>query len=288
MAIDIINPRRVAVALPCTKKGPTYQVDKILRSFLTRRGWTLMKVGRSYATMTPSDGTKAPFVFDVDIPTPDQVVAVAKERHVVQEPWAGKFGEWLAIYIPPRGWTTTKMDPVTGKPISKPEHGGIIPASFCVGFRLFWHAEVLFQNGEAAYYESESQPIQLQLQLQPTGFVSPDEIPSTVPLVEGAACRITVNAYERSPEARRQCIEAHGTRCCICGFNFGAVYGAEAEGYIHIHHIRRISEIGGEYIVDPVLDLRPVCPNCHAVLHLGGRCGTIEEVRQLLEQQGHA
>lgn len=43
-----------------------------------------------------------------------------------------------------------------------------------------------------------------------------------------------------------------------------------------------MSEIGMEYEVDPIADLRPVCPNCHAVLHLGGECRGIEEVRQLL------
>jgi predicted HNH restriction endonuclease len=36
-------------------------------------------------------------------------------------------------------------------------------------------------------------------------------------------------------------------------------------------------------VVDPVDDLRPVCPNCHAVLHLS-QCRSIEEVRQLLAQ----
>lgn len=116
----------------------------------------------------------------------------------------------------------------------------------------------------------------------PPGFTSPDEVPSRVPLIEGAVCRITVNAYERNPEARRQCIAAHGTACCICGFRFGLEYGPEAEGYIHVHHVRPLAEVEGEYVVDPVEDLRPVCPNCHAVLHLGGRCRTIEEVKQLL------
>jgi 5-methylcytosine-specific restriction protein A len=43
-----------------------------------------------------------------------------------------------------------------------------------------------------------------------------------------------------------------------------------------------LSEVSGEYIVDPVEDLRPVCPNCHAVLHLGGSCRSIENVKQSL------
>ena len=119
----------------------------------------------------------------------------------------------------------------------------------------------------------------------PGGFVLPDEVLPAAPLVEGSVCRITVNAYERNPEARRRCITAHGTKCCICEFSFGAVYGAEADGYIHVHHVRPLSEVKGEYVIDPVEDLRPVCPNCHAVLHKGGRCRTIEEVRRLLERQ---
>jgi putative restriction endonuclease len=107
----------------------------------------------------------------------------------------------------------------------------------------------------------------------------PEEIAATTaPLVEGAICRVSVNSYERNPEARRRCIEAHGTNCCICGFNFGAAYGEVAEGYIHVHHLRPLSEVGGEYVVDPVADLRPVCPNCHAVLHRRIPAFSIEEV----------
>lgn len=111
----------------------------------------------------------------------------------------------------------------------------------------------------------------------------PDELDAAIPMREGARYQVLVNAYERNLEARRQCIAAHGTDCCICGFSFGAVYGEVAEGYIHVHHVKPLSEVGGEYVVDPVEDLRPVCPNCHAVLHLGGRCRTIDEARRLLQ-----
>ena len=110
------------------------------------------------------------------------------------------------------------------------------------------------------------------------GFASPDEVRAAGSLVEGAVCRVTVNAYERNPEA-------HQPRCYPCGFDFGAAYGPEFTGFIHVHHLRPLSEVGGEYAVDPVEDLRPVCPNCHAVIHHGGRLRSIEEVRQLLVQQ---
>lgn len=116
----------------------------------------------------------------------------------------------------------------------------------------------------------------------PTAFASPDEELGHPPLVEGVVYRVSVNAYERNPEARRRCIEAHGTMCAICRFSFGAVYGEVAEGYIHVHHVRPLSEIGGQYVVDPVEDLRPVCPNCHAVLHRRVPAYSIEEARAFL------
>src|SRR5690606_12073277 len=88
------------------------------------------------------------------------------------------------------------------------------------------------------------------------------------PLMEGTMSRIVVNAYERNPVARRRCIEHHGSSCTVCGFDFGAFYGPIAAGVIHVHHLRPVSSEPGESrVVDPIEDLRPVCPNCHVVLH---------------------
>lgn len=121
--------------------------------------------------------------------------------------------------------------------------------------------------------------------VEEAAFLLPEEIAATTaPMMEGAVYRVSVNAYERNPEARRRCIEAHGTKCCICGFSFGVVYGDVAEGYIHVHHLRPMSEIDGEYLVDPVSDLRPVCPNCHAVIHRRIPAFSIEEARAFLKQ----
>jgi len=86
-------------------------------------------------------------------------------------------------------------------------------------------------------------------------------------LVEGAKKIVEVNAYERNPVARAKCIEYHGCCCKICGIDFEKAYGDFAKGFIHVHHIKPIHEIGEEYEVDPINDLIPVCPNCHAMLH---------------------
>lgn len=65
--------------------------------------------------------------------------------------------------------------------------------------------------------------------------------------------------------------------------NFEIAYGPEGVGLIHVHHLRQIGGIGAEYLVDPIQDLRPVCPNCHAVIHRGNPIHSIEAVRAMLE-----
>jgi len=97
--------------------------------------------------------------------------------------------------------------------------------------------------------------------------LSPEEGPSEGSLVEGAAMQVTVNAYERNPEARRRCIAHYGCRCFVCGFDFAARYGDLGEGFIEVHHLVPLFEIQTEYKVDPIRDLRPLCPNCHAMIH---------------------
>jgi len=121
------------------------------------------------------------------------------------------------------------------------------------------------------------------LQTEP-GIPLTEELVDTSGLMEGAFRRVAINAYERNPEARRQCIAHYGAVCCICGFDFGKEYGDIAKGFIHVHHLRSLSELKAEYEVDPIKDMRPVCPNCHAVLHLGGKSFSIEEVKLFLRR----
>jgi 5-methylcytosine-specific restriction protein A len=115
----------------------------------------------------------------------------------------------------------------------------------------------------------------------PQSFL-PEEVTEPSRYMEGACRRISVNAFERDEKARRRCTEHHGTKCCVCGFDFGAVYGVQFAGFIHVHHLRPLSEARGEYMVDPVEDLRPVCPNCHAVIHRRDGLRGISEVQGLM------
>lgn len=87
-------------------------------------------------------------------------------------------------------------------------------------------------------------------------------------LLEGAKFTTLVSVYERPRAARLQCLEAHGTVCFGCGFDFGAFYGPDAEGLIEVHHLKPISQSGGRRRVDPIKDLIPLCANCHRVVHM--------------------
>ncbi|GHV17092.1 hypothetical protein FACS189493_4080 [Spirochaetia bacterium] len=95
----------------------------------------------------------------------------------------------------------------------------------------------------------------------------PEEIDETAVLAEGAKMRVTINAYERSDDARRRCIAHYGTKCQICEVDLASIYGATLSGKIMVHHITPLAKIDAQYIVDPINDLIPVCPNCHFALH---------------------
>jgi len=103
-------------------------------------------------------------------------------------------------------------------------------------------------------------------------------------LIEGAKRTITVNSYERNKKARELCVKHYGTICQVCEFDFEQTYGAIGKGFIHIHHVVSMADIGEEYEVNPIIDLRPVCPNCHAMLHKTEPPLTIEELKEILKK----
>lgn len=105
--------------------------------------------------------------------------------------------------------------------------------------------------------------------------------------IEGKTKNVVQTSYERNTEAREAreaCLEHYGFSCKVCDFNFGERFGEVGEGFIHVHHIKQISEIGEEYEIDPISDLAPVCPNCHAMIHSKKPAFTVEEIRSLLKE----
>jgi hypothetical protein len=156
-----------------------------------------------------------------------------------------------------RGTLSTTWDPMKGKKSDAKRVGTVRRR----------HAEHSIDDGDAAV-----PPL-------------PEEVDDSIRFPEGATTRITINAYERNARARTSCIRHYGVSCTVCGFNFETVYGELGKGFIHVHHVRVIASIGEEYEVDPVTDLRPVCPNCHAMLHQRRPALPIDELRSIRQRR---
>ena len=116
----------------------------------------------------------------------------------------------------------------------------------------------------------------------------PEEICDTdIDYYECEYTTINVNAYERNVKARKACLDHYGFYCFVCGASLEKVYGSIAQSFIHVHHIIPLSRIKKGYLVNGVQDLRPVCPNCHAILHRQymGKNISIEELQRLIRSE---
>lgn len=111
----------------------------------------------------------------------------------------------------------------------------------------------------------------------------PEELPQNLPIIEGAKKLILVNRYERDSSARQKCIDKWGVKCFACGLDFEKRYGERGAGFIHVHHLTPISQVGKKYELDPVNDLRPLCPNCHAVIHRSSPIISIDELKMIIK-----
>lgn len=144
----------------------------------------------------------------------------------------------------------------------------------------------IYQGKAQPVKANDEEPVQIVWRFpaaeDDVGDRMPGEIPGGSDYPEGSVRRVTVDKYERNRGAREKCIEHWGAQCLACGFDFGDRYGEIGEGYIHVHHRVPLKDVGGECTVDPVEDLRPVCPNCHAMIHQRETPLTISEVKELL------
>lgn len=112
----------------------------------------------------------------------------------------------------------------------------------------------------------------------------PEEIVNSNNYFEGSTVKILVNRFERNAEARRVCIQHYGCKCYACKVTLADIYGERAKDFIHVHHIVPLRKIGKRYKLNPIKDLRPLCPNCHAVIHRYKPEITIEELIQIINE----
>ena len=101
---------------------------------------------------------------------------------------------------------------------------------------------------------------------------------------EGALTTVQANRFERDRRNRAAAIAIHGTSCLACGVEMGNVYGGIAQGFIEIHHVTPVSQLGAGYRIDPAKDLVPLCPNCHSVTHRCSPPFSVEEIQSLIDR----
>lgn len=114
------------------------------------------------------------------------------------------------------------------------------------------------------------------------GDLAPGSTMSEARWREGRRIQVVLDRWERSGAARAACIEVFGSRCFVCDLDMGERYGTIGEGRIHVHHLSPLSAHEDEHWVDPAQHLRPVCPNCHAMLHTRRPPLSIEELQSAL------
>lgn len=99
---------------------------------------------------------------------------------------------------------------------------------------------------------------------------------------EGEWQQVIVTQYERSRSNRKACLDHYGPACQACGMSFGDVYGELGTDFIHVHHEVPLHTLGGPQNVDPVKDMKPLCPNCHAMVHRADPPIPVMELREQL------
>lgn len=99
-------------------------------------------------------------------------------------------------------------------------------------------------------------------------------------LTEGDERIVMTVRYYRNKQARKECIDHYGLNCWACGVDFSQRYHLDVAGLIHVHHLKQMSKGKGRRKVDPIRDLRPICPNCHAVLHWKDSPFTLAQLRK--------
>lgn len=100
-----------------------------------------------------------------------------------------------------------------------------------------------------------------------TGILESFEETDQTGLPEGNRTKIIANKYERSGYNRVLCIREYGYKCWVCDMTFPDIYPGLGGDYIQVHHVVPVSQLGPNYVINPIEDLVPLCSNCHSMIH---------------------
>lgn len=109
------------------------------------------------------------------------------------------------------------------------------------------------------------------------------DIPMSNDRLEGKKLESYSTRYERDSNNRSNAIRIHRTKCMACGFDFEEVYGELGKGFIEVHHIKPLSTLDEEIVINPATDLICLCSNCHRMIHRGKNLLSLEALRLIIQ-----
>ena len=110
---------------------------------------------------------------------------------------------------------------------------------------------------------------------------------------EGKTAKKDTIVRKRSKKLRDAAIEYYTDRngeicCAACGFCFEKVYHERGKGFIEIHHEKPLYQFSTDgfetYIGEAVKNMKPVCSNCHRMLHRGSDLISVADLREIIQK----
>ncbi|MFC3298986.1 hypothetical protein FJV46_12135 [Arthrobacter agilis] len=99
--------------------------------------------------------------------------------------------------------------------------------------------------------------------------------------------RVPANSAEHDPDLRSLALAHRGSLCHACDVDLEQAYGDAGRDLMEVHHITPLEYLDSYYEVDPLTDLVPLCPTCHAVAHSGRPVPLrVEDIRRMLGSGG--
>lgn len=159
--------------------------------------------------------------------------------------------------------------------------------------KMYWPSELTRQIAERKFakwinfhYDTEAWKVELINDENSEEEIKEGNFEVEIWVKEGKKIAYFTNHYERNDKLRKEAIRHHGLTCSCCKMNFGEKYGEWGEGFIEIHHVKPLSSLDKEEIVQADTDLVPVCSNCHRMIHRKkGIVLSIEDLKSIINKK---
>ena len=107
--------------------------------------------------------------------------------------------------------------------------------------------------------------------------------------LEGHKKEVIHICYERNKKliemSKKKFISDKGKLYCeVCNFDFLKKYGERGKNFIEAHHNKPVSELEEKHShIVKISDIKMICSNCHRIIHRNKPWLTIEELKQIIQ-----